>query len=441
MKKIKWTYDLVKNEALKFNSSSEFKKGNPKAYDYACRHNILGDFFSNVQKFWSLDEIKKEASKYKTKNEFKIGSNCAYQAALRKNIIDELFENTNAIWNEESVREEASKYKNKSEFKKNCVGAYGYALRHNLIDDLFCNTYTYWNDESVIEFAKKCKTKKDFYQNSGAYGYATRHNLLNTFTWLMLECDELKRCIYAYTDEKNKVAYIGLTVNKEERHISHSTGFFRGKKQKSPVFEYFMSIKEEVPEPIYLEDNLSLIEAQEKENYYIKKFEENGYKILNKAKTGIGIGSVGYRHKWSFERLKEEASKYKTKTELYLNNRGAYDYAISNNFIDDLYDNVKNVWNEDKVKEEASKYKNRYSFLKNCKGGYCYAERHNMLDDLFGKTNHWDEESVRNEAKKYKNMFEFQKNSSGAYSFAYRNGFLNELFPKNNKNYENKNNN
>lgn len=167
--------------------------------------------------------IKKEALKYSTKNEFKKNSNNAYQSALRKNILDDLFVNTNIYWNEELIKKESLKYKTKREFKNNCSGAYHYALAHNMIDELYDNVYVYWTDESVIEFAKSCDTKKEFYQNRGAYGYARKHNLLHTFTWLIDKSDEIDRCVYVYIDEENKVAYVGLTANKEVRHNSHKT--------------------------------------------------------------------------------------------------------------------------------------------------------------------------------------------------------------------------
>ena len=96
--------------------------------------------------------------------------------------------------------------------------------------ELYDNIHERWTDERVEELAKLCKSKKEFYQyNSGAYTYARRHNLLKKFTWLVNN-DGYKRCVYIYKDDENKVAYVGLTVNKEERHNSHKTGIFRERK-------------------------------------------------------------------------------------------------------------------------------------------------------------------------------------------------------------------
>lgn len=383
MNRMKWTYDLVKIEASKFNTSGEFKKGSPRAYYWACSHKILNDFFVNVQSYWTEDDIRKSASKYSSKNEFKHGDINAYQAALRKHMINELFDNKLKSWDKDSVINESYKYKSKREFKLNNPSAYRYALKNGLIDNLYDNVYITWTPESVKELSLKCSTKKEFYENySSAYQYACRYDLLKTFTWLMSKNDTIKRCIYVYIDEENKVAYVGLTSNKEERHISHSTGLYKGEPTYSAVFNYFKSINKNIPEPIYLKEDLSLVDAQKMEDMYKKEYESKGYMMLNTGKTGVGTGSVGW-YKWNKEMLFEEASKYKSKIELYRNNRGAYDYAINHGYINELYDNIKRTWNDNIVIEEARKYKNKYSFKKGCSGAYSYAERHNLLKELF----------------------------------------------------------
>ena len=416
---VKWTYDMIRNEAIKYKTTGEFRENNKKAYDAACRQKILSDFFDKINKFWSIDELKEEALKYKTKNDFIKNNYNAYQAALRNGIIDDLFENIRTIWDDELVRKESLKYKTKKEFSKNCSGGYNYALKHNLIDELYDNVNESWTDEHVEELAKSCKTKKEFYKNYlGAYEYARRNDLLKKFTWLVNN-DGYKRCVYIYKDDENKVAYVGLTGNKEERHNSHKTGIFRERKTKSIVFDYFSSIGKDVPEPLYLEEGLDLIEAQEKEDYYRKLYEELGYKMLNKAKTGIGVGSVGC-NKWSKKKVIEVASQYNTKTELRRAYKGAYEYAVKNNFIDELFDNVNKSWDDDGVREVASKCKNRKEFIKKYKGAYCYAERNNLLDELFGKVIHWDENTVIELALKCKSRGDFHKKYKNAYNYAYR---------------------
>lgn len=287
-----------------------------------------------------------------------------------------------------------------------------------------------WNDKSVREEALKYKRKCDFQRYSNcAYQYAWRHKLLKDFDWFITE-DNVKRCIYVYIDEENKCAYVGLTSNKEQRYISHKTGMFNKVKDNSQVYKYFTTIGKEVPEPIYLEDNIiGNILAQEREDYWKSKYEEMGYKMLNLGPTGAGKGSLGIG-KWNDENVREEAKKYNSKTEFYNGCRGAHDYARRRGMLNDLFDNIRTYWTDQSVSEEAKKYKSKSDFLRYNPGAYDYAYNHNMLDDLFGKTFHWTDESVREEAKKYKSKNDFRKGTPGAYEYAYKHHMLDELFGK-----------
>ena len=44
---LKWTYDICKQEALKYKNKSEFYKGSPNAYFASWAHKWLSEFFSN----------------------------------------------------------------------------------------------------------------------------------------------------------------------------------------------------------------------------------------------------------------------------------------------------------------------------------------------------------------------------------------------------------
>ena len=286
-----------------------------------------------------------------------------------------------------------------------------------------------WNDKNVREEALKYNRKCDFQKYSNlAYQYAWRHNLLKDYDWFITE-DNIKRCIYVYIDEENKYAYVGVTSNKEQRHIAHKTGMFNKHiRDNSPVYKHFTFIGKDVPDPIYLEDDImGSALAQEREDYWKKKYEEIGYKMLNLGPTGVGKGSLGIG-KWNDETVREEARKYNSKTEFYNGCRGAYDYAKRKGMLNDLFENIRIYWTEQSVSEEAKKYKSKSDFLRYNPGAYDYAYNHHMLDDLFGKTFHWTDDSVREEAKKYKSKSEFYKESAGAYMYAKKHNMLDDLF-------------
>ena len=85
-----------------------------------------------------------EAKKYKSKTEMKKGNQSAYVASVKRGWIDEFFTNQklpNGYWNDFAhIQEEALKWKNAREFAINGKGAYNAAKRNGWLDKLkYCN--------------------------------------------------------------------------------------------------------------------------------------------------------------------------------------------------------------------------------------------------------------------------------------------------------------
>lgn len=304
------------------------------------------------------------------------------------------------------------------------------------------NSISDWNEDSVSNEAAKFDTLSEFKKNSPeAFEYAKLNNLIKSFDWLLKSKDERPRCIYAYIDEENMVAYVGLTVNKEERHNSHKTGIFRGRERHTVVYNYFTSIGKDVPDPIYLEDNLSPIDAQDREDFYKHKYQNKGYFMLNKGKTGIGSSSLGTTSDtkyWTNETVRAEASKYETRTEFFKGCNSAYKYARNHKILDELFGKTnRNIWNEESVRKEASKYKTRKEFKIGCEPAYNWAHNHKIMNDIFGDLglHNWDEESVREKASECNSREQFHKKYGGAYEWAREHNILDELFGKLDRKY------
>lgn len=102
--------------------------------------------------------------------------------------------------------------------------------------------------------------------------------------------EEHNSTVYAYVDEDNKVAYVGLTIDKNSRKKSHKYG------SNSAVRKYF---GKNIPEPIILKDGLTVLESQYYEDYYKKQYANDGYNLLNVAATGKNVGSIGGIAKWT----------------------------------------------------------------------------------------------------------------------------------------------
>ena len=302
--------------------------------------------------------------------------------------------------------------------------------------------------------------------------------------------DQHNYCVYVYVDEDNKVAYVGLTVNKSQRHYSHSTGYNRnGKISRSPVYRYFQSIGRIVPNPIYLEERLTADEAREKEHEWRMKYQDMGYRLLNIAKTGAGIGSLGavpakwtkprvfkeaqkYQSRtefaskctgayavackrgwieqmpwmrakwwhptprWTREAVFEESKKYSTRREFEINSSGAYSKALAQGWLDEMpwLELKRKSWTREEVFEESRKYNSRVSFSKGAVSAYDIARREKWLDEMpwLVKLSHgkWTKEDVFMEAKKYPSRKAFRVGNETAYRTALKNHWMDELFPK-----------
>jgi hypothetical protein len=141
-------FENVQEEALKYKTRNEFKLGSPSAYvsarkkgwlDIVCSHMILkkGDpGHCNI-----LENVREEALMYETRTEFYKGSPGAYVSACKKGWLDEvcshmiLKKGDRGYWDVfENVQEEALKYKTRNEFCKGSPGAYYSACKKGWLD-------------------------------------------------------------------------------------------------------------------------------------------------------------------------------------------------------------------------------------------------------------------------------------------------------------------
>lgn len=87
------------SEARKYTTKEEFQKGNLTAFLAAHRYGFIDDMDWLVRQkqhkkgYWTYKHIEEEALKYNTKTEFYNGNQTAYRAALKMGVIDDFFLN------------------------------------------------------------------------------------------------------------------------------------------------------------------------------------------------------------------------------------------------------------------------------------------------------------------------------------------------------------
>lgn len=234
-----WTKDKCKEEALKYNTKSEFEKGSPTAYvksgkmgwkDEICSHMLSNgnkynrcvyaiEFSDNYcyigLSYNYLKRLSQHLTDYKNntvvlKHYKKTGItptikqltdyiNVEDASKIEPLKVKEYLDNGwNVLnvakcgnvggktikWTKEKCFDEASKYKTRNEFKSNSPLSYHAARRNKWIDDICSHMYfklTKWDYKSCEEESKKFKNRDDFKKkSSGAFGYAYKNNLLDT---------------------------------------------------------------------------------------------------------------------------------------------------------------------------------------------------------------------------------------------------------------------
>lgn len=91
--------DNMMKEAKKYSTKEEFQKGNLYAFLAAHKYGYIDEMDWMVRRkehkngYWTYDNIEKEALKYDTKTDFFKGNQTAYRAALKLGIIDDFFIN------------------------------------------------------------------------------------------------------------------------------------------------------------------------------------------------------------------------------------------------------------------------------------------------------------------------------------------------------------
>lgn len=306
----------------------------------------------------------------------------------------------NGYWTKERVFEVARQYKSKYEFCKGCASAYQVARKNGWLSEMdwFVKGKRpdgYWTKERVFEKAREYQTRSEFQKGCGsAYEIARVNGWLKEMTWFIdgrvKMLTDKNDSVYKYYWEETNSIYIGRTLitQQKTRDNNHNTN------KEDTVFRYAKENGLEVPQMEIIEENITVKDGLEREDYWVNYYKENGYNVLNKAKTGIGsgsIGAIGYG-KWTKERVFKKASEYKTKYEFKKGCISAYCAARRNGWLSEMdwFEEIRKpngYWNNwEIVFEEARKYSTRGDFKKGCQTAYHAAHRNGWIDELFPKS-------------------------------------------------------
>lgn len=280
------------------------------------------------------------AKKHNTKIDFKKKNQNAYYAAYRNGWLNDICSHMinrkgNYKWSKEKCHELALKYHERNVFRKNHPNAYYSAMHNGWLNDI-CSHMKYrklpnrhWHDfENCKNEALKYKTKTDFIENSQhVYNISLKNGWLGDICKHMIPIgDRYNKCIYVYEFIDNH-AYVGLTYDLNIRIKNR-------KRDKKDAVVLHIKKTGLTPKLIQLTDYISVDLAIEMEYEYLEQYKSNGWKMLNKRKTG-GIGSS--TPVWNYNRVKSIATKYKCSDEFKTNEYDMYSIAKRSGWIDSFF--------------------------------------------------------------------------------------------------------
>lgn len=139
----KWTYDAIKDVYSKYNNLKDLRINNSPAYNTAIRNGWHKDLSQNMDRGWGKGKIKwtfdnvfSEALKYNSIKELQTNSPSAYHTAIRNKWLMDVISHMkggNTKWTIDKLVDVLSKHpKNKWYKIKECHAAFIYMKRHKL---------------------------------------------------------------------------------------------------------------------------------------------------------------------------------------------------------------------------------------------------------------------------------------------------------------------
>lgn len=337
------------------------------------------------------------------------------------------------VWNYKTISLEAKKYDSRSKFRNAAGGAYNKAKTESWLEQV-CDhmkkvTNQPYDFEEVETVARNYKFRSEFKEKkSGYYQRARRQGWLDEVCkHMQTRTDGRLHCVYAILNKRLNQVYIGITrqnLYKRYRDHKRSKSTTNSRKIANLTDTEFLQISEY----IYSGDDVRNFAEQ----YFVDLYKKKGWEILNSQKA---IGGLGYSETiWTFENLKLESKKYKSRSEFASKSASAYTTALHHERRREIFEELPLLtkrWDLYAVTEVALDCKHRGEFKEKFPTAYQWATRNGVLENICShmEATHvdWDLEKVNDVAKKFDDRTSFQQSYSGAYKWAERENVLDEV--------------
>lgn len=461
-----WTKERCQQEALKYDSISEFRKYGKGAVGAATQNGWWKEITSHMTPkrcpdgYWTEERCRAESRKHQTKTAFNTAASTAVKRAKELGIYDEITAHMviderrdgskpDGYWTKSRCLELAANYDTKADYRRAFPGAFLAAYQNGWweeVSQLLTESRTpngYWTKNRCRTAAQDFEHRSDF---KGAF--PTAYARAREKGWLDDVCAHMtylgnrgERYVYQIEFSDGSV-YVGLTYNPEERLASHKLKTKQLKNRFKRLEHRFIVSELMTADDAALEE-IRLIDA----------LTQQGRKVLNKNRGGSLGGSEEY---WTKSKCAETALLFETRTELKAAHPGCYGKMRKEKWIEELCQHMRSPgawtrdrqavnhwesgarqkkWTFERCKEEAQKYTSRGEFANGPhKGAYKAAWNADWLDEICGHMDavhlpngHWTEESITAEALKCQTWKEFYTEHRGAYAKAVKLGLTHKV--------------
>lgn len=155
--KLKWTFEICKKEALKYDNRTAFRLGSPGAHNAAQHKEWMDDICAHMEEAlnrpYTFEELQNIALKHTTRPDFRNFDKSAHDVAERRGILHLIcshMEVTYEYITDERIVKEAQKYKTRTEFFRNSPKEYYAASDRKILDEV-CSHIKYKSGVSFLE--------------------------------------------------------------------------------------------------------------------------------------------------------------------------------------------------------------------------------------------------------------------------------------------------
>jgi hypothetical protein len=448
-----WNKERCREQALNFDMKERWKKGHPPSYHASRRNNWVDELTNHMvegckpRNYWTYELCKNEALKYEVKEHWKKQSPQSYQAAGRNGWYHELTTHMievtkpNGYWTKEKCIEHAKQFSTVSEWLKANSTPCTNARLNGWYDECTAHMFriqvpnNYWkNKERCIEEALKYKTKGDWAKNNSAsYTSAHKNGWFEECTAHMLTL-KIKQSYWTLELCKEEALKYDRKVEWQKKSISS----YRAAKTNGWYDECCTHMVKKVKQSIW---TLELCKEEALKFDSITNWKKNNFSSYNVAKTNNWVSECCIhmvkkvkQSYWTLELCKQEALKFDSRIDWYKGSGASYSYAQRNKLLDECCTHMvkkvkQSIWTLELCKEEALKFDRKVEWVNGSGASYQAAKTNGWYKECITHMKPrsiWTLELCKQEALKYDRKVDWKKCSSASYSYAQRNCWLDE---------------